>query len=120
MFFQNAASYRDTSGNRRRRESCREGERSLFYSEKFEGAIAELCQLEDRWGGQLLELIVGVGGDFEEIHQIPQAISRVGIRRLRFAGLLQAIAQHPEGRLNFPFLALARDDPEHGEDIFDR
>jgi hypothetical protein len=41
----------------------------------------------------------------------------VGSGRLGFARFLDAFPQHADRRLNLTFLPLARDDPEHLEDI---
>src|ERR1051326_4309519 len=97
MFFQNAASCRGTSGNRRRRESGR----SWFHSKKPEGLVAELRQFQNGRGWELLELLVGIRCDFEEIHQIGEAITRVGLGGFRFARFFKTIPEDPQGRLDF-------------------
>src|ERR1043166_2593505 len=116
MFCQSAASCRDTSGIRRRRESTR----SLFHSEKLERPVAELRQFQDGWSGQFLELFVSIRGHLEKIHQVTEALARVGVGGLRLPRFLDAIAQHSQGRLDLPLFSLARDDPEHREDVLER
>src|ERR1051326_9048766 len=120
MFSQNDSSDRDTSGSPRRRESSRESDRSWFYSEKLERFVAELREFQSGRRRQLLQLFVGIRRDFEKIHEIAEPIARVRVRRFRFAGFLDAIAEDAQGRLDLPLFSLAGDDAEHGENILER
>src|SRR3954462_7363321 len=116
MFSQSAASFRDTSGIPRRRESAH----SLFYSEKLKRLVAKLCQFQDCWRRQLLQLFVGVSGHLKKIHQVAEALARVSVRGFRFPRFLNTIPQHAQGRLDLSFLSLASNDPEHRKDVLER
>src|ERR1043166_6644122 len=102
MFSQSAASCRGTCGTPHRRESGR----SLFHSKKFEGFVAEFRQFEYRRRRKLLELFVGVCRDLEKVHEIAETVARVDVGRFGFAGFLEAVAEHAQGRLDLALFSL--------------
>src|SRR5689334_1497546 len=91
--------------------------RSAAKPEELEGLVAHAGDLDERAGGQALQLRGKGGAELEEFLHRLQAGAGIGLTGLGLAALIQAVIDETQGGVDLAAAAFVGNDAEHLEDV---